>query len=421
MTAIEDLYLVQNGVNDVVDQDHNTLVDAANYLNDTLGGVINFGNGIEGNLKVGVISAPTATDVAVPTSNETGYLTGTFYYKYSLYNLSGETAVVNASSTVTVAAKNVKVTIPAQASNTNVTGFYIYRSTDDITYYRVGFIAVDDVTSGATEFIDNNPITSGTAPAGATTSTSATISGRYYCNTLTLLSGQTLNITNKAEIIATDIIDFQSGSIVDGDGGKATTSYGYLQIAANSGGTSLSLIDGGFSSNGNKIAESNDVLKKHVNWYNHQGHGSGNAQYYYAQAGASLLCYAKNRLNLNGTINLNGDVGSGAAAASGGGSGGVFYGISELIDKTSLTANLNGGNAFSVGGGGSTVYGGGGGIWFLAYNYLLGTGTINVNAGTNLTSSTTSNHVFGGGCGGDANQVGKIIESNIREVNPQQV
>lgn len=421
MTEMDDLYLVQNGVNDVVDQDHNTLVGAANYLHDTLGSYINFGNGVEGNLKVGLITDPTATDVASVSLNGSGYVTGTFYYKYSMYNLSGETAVVNASSTVTAAANKVKVTIPAQASNTNVTGYYIYRSIDNVTYYRVGFIAVNDVTSGATEFIDNNPITSGTAPAGATTGTSATISGRYYCNTLTLLSGQTLNITNKAEIIATDIIDLRAGSTINGDGGKSLTSFGQYTLTAGIGSNSHDYPDGGGATIGKKIADSNDILKKNVNWYNHQGNASGNGQTNYAAAGASLLCYARNRLNLNGTISINGQVGSGAAIASGGGAGGIFYGVSKIVDKTSLTANLNGANAFSTGGGASTAFGGGGGIWFLAYEYLIGTGTINVNAGSNVANANTSTNIFGGGCGGDANQVGKIIESNIREVTPQQV
>lgn len=410
MTAIEDLYLVQNGVNDVVDQDHNTLVDAANYLNDTLGGVINFGNGIEGNLKVGVISAPTATDVAVPTSNETGYLTGTFYYKYSLYNLSGETAVVNASSTVTVAAKNVKVTIPAQASNTNVTGFYIYRSTDDITYYRVGFIAVDDVTSGATEFIDNNPITSGTAPAGASTSTSATISGKYFCKTLTLLSGQTINIedtdtgTARLSIIATDIIDIQSGSTISGTGAKKLRLT--TQPVANSTGnaTTDSGVGQGLAISGQTVlANSTLVFKTFNNCFGKNGMGTDTTSY----AGGSLALYAKNRVNLNGTFTLNGS--SPSVAGSGGGAGMICV-CSEIIDKTGITANLNGGNS------NGTYHGGGGGLYYSIANSHIGSGTINVNAGTTGGSTNT-----GGGSGGASDSVGIIIEGNLVDSGVQEV
>jgi hypothetical protein len=217
---IQDLYLRAN-TQTIDAADHNTVVYASQFLYENNLRGYPLGDGRDGHMQLGVISATTtsAPTLAILT---TGNLTGTFYYKYSACNLSGETAASTASSTISPSAQCVTVTIPATGSNTNITGFYIYRSADNVTYYRVGQLAVADATNGGT-FIDNNPITSGTAPQGSNTSTtSATLDGFYQGTSFTMTSGQSITITADSPVglyvVCQGNIDIQAGATITGTG-----------------------------------------------------------------------------------------------------------------------------------------------------------------------------------------------------------
>lgn len=439
---IDDLYLVQNGINDVVDTDHNSLVEAVNFIYDGFGGTYNFGNGMDGHLKLGAITNPTGSNVAVPSVNGTGFLTGTFYYKYSLYNLSGETLPTNASATVSVTGQQVKVSLPAQASNTNVTGFYIYRSADNSTYYRVGFLAVDNATETHV-FYDNNPILSGTAPAIVNgTGNTSTASGIYHCRDATFTASQTLTPADSVVglvIIAQDFIDCQAGSTIDSDSAQINMSVG---AAIHGGGrvfgsTGNSTINGAntYSSytsaparvKGYGYGVGNVFKNARLGWYGTQGGGINTTK-----AGGSVVLIAKNYVKLNGTITTIGQAATAGTATEPAASGGLIYVLSNRIDRTGGTLTATGGAGVVGTSTTPSAGGGGGGVVCLFSNYLTGSATINVNggAGASGNGSGAGNRDAAGGFGGDgadgvattavgsAGSVGLTVTDTLKNVIP---
>lgn len=418
MTAIDNLYLVQNGVDDVVDSDHNTLVEAVQFVNDSFGGTYNFGNGRDGNLKLGAIS-PNPTTAPTAIASGSGNLTGTYYYKYTVYNLSGETVESSASATVSPSGQYVTVTVPAFANNNNVTGFNIYRSVDNVTYYKVGVLPVDDATAGGS-FVDNIPITSGAAPAGSnTTTTSATVYGTYYAKSVNIPSGTlTLNSTYPfLNIICQGDVTFNgtisgsnlvsNGSVPDSvslifGGGvsiyvsQTTQGAGYIGAAQVSNTTGLAI----FNSTAQMWRSSSRFIYKQGQ--GGIGYGSG------AKAGGTVFIAAKGKVNLSSAIiNLNGQSGS-ATTGDGGGAGGVFVCASgEYINLSATSISANGGNGGT--GSGSYPAGGGGGGGIVAIitdniSAVTGTPTISVNGGSGAAANGSAPAAAagggGGGCGG---------------------
>lgn len=202
------LYEVTNFTDDVLAEDHNSVVQAIRTSNSSFGGSINYGDGRDGHLKLGVISESAPTPTASPAGS--GAVTGSFYYKVSIYNLSGETTPSTASAVVNPSSQAVRIDIPALATNTNITGFYIYRSDDDVTYYRVGKLAVDDPTSSENYFIDNLPslnnYSSNQPSVSNSTSNTANIGSSeqnvFFCKTFTIESGQSVQKSDSILLIS---------------------------------------------------------------------------------------------------------------------------------------------------------------------------------------------------------------------------
>lgn len=411
MTAIDELYLVQNGVDDVVDTDHNTLVDAVLFQNDAFGGTYNYGNGRDGNLKMGAIS-PNATTAPTVIAGVAGSLTGTFYYKYSVYNLSGETTVSSASSAVAPSAQKVTVTIPAFANNTNVTGFYLYRSADNVTYYRVAFIPVDDATDGAT-YVDNLPITSGTAPQGSnTTGTSVTTGGTFYAKSVSIPTGTITLASSLPYLVILCQGDVTFGGTISGAGVWTANSIPEYTAQATNQPSSASTkginssIVSTYGSGSRIFLNTTQLQSSNSRWIFKQGSG-GAGGVGDGKAGGTVFIAAKGALNVStGTITLNGANG-GASQADGGGAGGIcVLSSSTYINRTGVTISANGGNG-STGTNGTVpgASGGGGGIVVFISDYIIGSATVSVNGGSagaaNPSAGGSSYGAVGGGCGGD--------------------
>lgn len=421
--AMDNLYDVTNGVNTVNAADHNTLVDASQFQYDGFGGVFNFGNGRDGHMYLGAISATTST-ACTNALNGSGNLTGTFYYKYSAYNLSGETAASTASSTIVTSGQQVAVTIPGTGNNTNITGFYVYRSADNVTYYRVGFVTVDTPTSGAV-FYDNFPIASGTAPSGSnTTTTTATTEGIFLARTFTMVTGQTLTVTTGSSIglviICQGNVVFNSGATINASG-KGSTTTSPVTGTANSVATGT-LPSGRWGGVGLFPSASYcyvDLLRH----YNKQGTGGGTTP---GAPGGSVMIISQTQIIAQGTITATAAASTGNASESVGGSaGGNIILIAPYINRNGGTFTANGANAatYSSGSDGGSGGGGGGLVAFVA-DYLVGTATSTVNGGTGSATGTGTGAGGGAGAGnagdgaingaGNAGSTGLVHTATLR-------
>lgn len=401
---MDDLYDVTNGVNTVNAADHNTLVSASQFQYDGFGGTFNFGNGQDGHLFLGAISATTSTAPTLAL-NGSGNLTGTFYYKVSAYNLSGETAASSASATIAPSSQQVTVTIPGTGNATNITGFYIYRSPDNVTYYRVGFVTVDDVTQGAT-FVDNFPITSGTAPSGSnTTSASATAEGIYFARTLTMTTGQTLAQTTGSSIglviISQGNVTLNSGSTINATGKGTATISPVTKLAADkaagtNGGSAVNANGGGGGLFPSAAYCYTDLLRH----YNKNGSGAGSAV---GAQGGSVLIISQTQIITQGTVTASADNSTAGATGSGGSGGGSIIFIAPYVNRNGGTFTANGGNAGNASGSTAGAGGGGGGLVAFVANALVGTATSTVNGGTGGTATGSGGGSGNGGGAGAGN------------------
>lgn len=423
MSALDELYRVQNGVDDVVDTDHNTLVDAVEYVSDAFGGGYNYGNGRDGHIKLGEISTnPTTAPTAVITSGS-GSLTGTYYYKYSVYNLSGETTVSNASATVTPSNQNVTVTIPAYATNTNVTGFYLYRSIDNSTYYRVAVIPVEDATNGAV-WVDDIPATSGTAPQGSnTTGVSASFGGILQAKSVTISTGQTLTLTSTTPFLiirCTGNVTISGAITFTGlvSGGAVVDQHPSSVVGAGA----VSYTSGGATTyNGRSVFSStNKIARASSRWMFSQGSGAfndGTIGNDAGKAGGTVFIAAMGYIDVsNATLTGSGSAGAASTANSGGAGGTLVLYSTKYIKRTSTVATVNGGAASS--GTFSNIpaaAGGGGGIIVYCAPFIIGSATSTANGGSGGSSngSGSGTGAVGGANGGDSgSQVGTTGTGN---------
>lgn len=465
--AIDDLYTVADGVDDVVADDHNTLVAAAQYTYDCFGGTYNFGNGRDGNLKLGAIANPTVSNTITPALGGAGLLTGTFLYKYQLYNLSGKTLPTNGSVSVVASNNKVNLTIPAQASNTNVTGYEIFRSGDGgSTYYYVGKLPVDDATQQAL-FVDNVPVTSGTAPSGSnTTGNTVTAGGVFYCKDFTLSSGQTITVDHTSIgfiVISNGNITVSSGATINGNNrfnsGNGTSIGSHHQLfgafltnvhhgaanyflnyqwdqntGANYGfGTTTSHTPPSASGYGtfNTKAYSEQALTSSQMWFNGQGAGVTEATASASSPdnpGASVVLICKDILTVGGTITCN------AIAQTDGqkppAAGGLIYLVGTQINRSGATLSADGGAAVAGNFTAPTSSGAGGGVIFYIADFIYGTATATVNGGAAAAANGsgvgagTSGASFGGkagtaisaGSAGNAGGAGQIITKTPSQI-----
>lgn len=409
--AMDDLYLRAN-TQTIDAADHNTVVQASQFLyaNNLRGYPL--GDGRDGAMCLGVIAATTTTAPTMAIASGSGNLTGTFYYKVSAYNLSGETAASSASSSISPSAQAVNVTIPATGSNTNITGFYIYRSTSSGgTYYRVGQLAVADSTNGGV-FYDNNPITSGTAPQGSNTSTTtATIDGFYQATSFTMASGQTITITNNTPvglyIVSQGAITIPSGATINGSEKHSTApviGYGWIGSQNNAGGTNGSYNAGG----GYGLLKTTSSIKSRLlDFYNTQGSGSDTSYSATVNAGSSLMMISGAQITISGTVTLSGKSGT-ATTGEGGGAGGTFGAIAPIINRSGATITCNGG----AGGTSASLAnsgGGGGGVVAWVADNITGSATVSVAAGALGVGGGGSPAGGGGGNGGNGSNAGAGI------------
>ena len=144
------------------------------------------------------------------------------------------------------------------------------------------------------------------------------------------------------------------------------------------------------------------------------GFSNSENDYEGGQGGGGFTLYAKNALNIDGTINANGTQGfksnPSGKSGPGGGAGGFFVFATESTITGTGTVNANGaqgspGSLFDGGGGG-----GGGG--YVHYIHNGGTPTITTNVdfglpGSGVTSGTNTGNGGGGGAmGGDGGSPG---------------
>lgn len=460
--AIDDLYTVTDGVDDVVADDHNTLVAAAQYTYDCFGGTYNFGNGRDGNIKLGAISNPTVSNTITPALGGTGLLTGTFLYKYQLYNLSGKTLPTNGSVSVVASNNKVNLTIPAQASNTNVTGYEIFRSGDGgSTYYYVGKLPVDDATQQAL-FVDNVPVTSGTAPSGSnTTGNSATAGGIFYCKNFSIGSGQTLTVDHTKVgliIVSNGSITVSSGATINGDNrfnsgtgnfGTHCKTFGLVPssgLVANTGTAVIELFNGagglGFTTSksppqnpGYSTYQTKPYPEIHLTndttWFNGQGCSTADTTPGTTDArnpGASICLICKDILTVAGTINSNGITQT--LGYTPGAPGGLIYLVGSQINRAGAVISANGGGVITGTGSNPTSGGGGGGVVFFIADFVYGSATTTVNGGAGASGNGSGNGAgsygasFGGSGGasaggtgvGSAGSAGQIITKTPSEI-----
>lgn len=423
-------YLVQDNINDVVAQDHNSLVADVRNLGQ-LWGPLGYGNGQDGRFRLGSITNPVATNVPVASdSGLSGRLSGTFYYKYAVYNFSGETTITNASTTVTVTNKQVLVQIPAQASDTNVTGYRLFRSTDNVTYYAVADIPVANATQ-LVSIYDNNPITSGAAPAGSnTTSNTATVGGIYRVSSIEVAAGQTINgDPNKKmglillcagdavvrgtisvnEVGTSNIYAFASSS-------SASVSQGGLFASGTTAGTSIQM-----NINVNRqalIPSSQLVFSAGLPVYLSGGGGTYmDASNSPANFGGGLLFMAvKGVMDIQSATITSRGRDALTVANFGGCAGGGIYLCANIILRAGATIAATGGN------GNNTIQhaSGGGGIIGFCANMISGSATVSVNGGTPGSGANASGWGGSGGFGGagsgtnnGAGAVGVITERDF--------
>lgn len=377
-------YLVANGIDDVTDTSHNNQTNDIQALAQRLS--LNYGNGIDGQGVMGSLTDPSATLTA--STNGTGNLTGSFRYRVSFYNLSGETLPTAdpGSDQVTATANKVLIqNIPVSSQTALITGRKVYRSADGGTTYTLIATIPDNVT---TSFTDNNDITTGASiPTSNTTGATGTLTGgEYNFTSLSILVSQTLNISDNTKIRVLGNVSI-AGSVIG-----ASVLGGLLNGLNGAIGTNRD--------NHNGIVKSTQL--RHV--FGNQGNGGafyGNGASL-ANAGVALAILAKGDITLStATITLNASATT--TNQGGGGAGGVFClaSLGQITATGTISCNgADGGIAGStVGAGGG---GGGGFVSFIANQRTI-TSTNNVNsglAGTGIPSTDSGGGGNGGSCGG---------------------
>lgn len=427
-SGLTDLYKVTNGVDDVVDNDHNTVVDGSISL--ALRMAINYGGGEDGQGVLGSLTNPSTGSGAylIASNNGSGRLTGSFRYRATFFNLSGETTATGDSGTDIVASSN-KITVsnlPISTQTAVIQGRRIYRSADAGSTWKL-IAQINDNTT--TSFSDNNDLTSGASiPSSNTTGVTGTISGgTYHFTNFKILSGQTLTLANStlndgiliAKCLGTVLIQ---GTI----NGKGKNSYGNTSTPTrNQPGDSTYYNPGttfGISPSAGTTITSNKQIygygTDYFDSYFQQGDGYGGG----SGAGGTIIVQSKGDLTVSGTIDCDG-ISLTSATASGSAGGRVELISSGYLNTTGATLKANGGSGAN---GNGSVYagGGGGGGFIILVGQIVNNGSTNtVNGGAAGTQSTGTGASGGGGAysgnGGTgsataaAGSAGQIITTGI--------
>lgn len=435
------LYEVTNFTDDVLAEDHNSVVQAIRNFNSSIisfGGNFNYGDGRDGHLKLGVISesAPTPTTSPIPNGN----VTGNFYYKISIYNLSGETVAGSPSLVSSPINQDVKIDIPALSTDENITGFYIYRSDDDINYYRIGILPVDNPTEPS-YFIDRVPALdnylSQEPQLSNTTSLNCTINSKskniYYASNVSLFSGTITTIDTPLIIICNGVSELNDLNIrcyYNPDSRIPKNRYantGSFLLDPPTPSTTISpnstngiqaqdaFIDGvlgGIPAHDIKYHWSTKEIENIYNVLSNigkQGYGGsvfGGAGRH--RIGGDFVLASKNGINILNTTEINLNADSLGNPNSGGSAGGNCVLISDLYYKINnssiLCSGSNGGNAVTT----NMLGGGGGGGGLIAifspiisedsevYNISGGIAGSNNGTGSVIGASGGSNVGVGG-------------------------
>jgi hypothetical protein len=393
-----------------------------------------FGDGRHGRLRLGAISDPTAGNVPTLQLAGSGPITATVKYRYRFGNVSGVTLATNASASIVATGNAVRVHVPAQASDANVGYCAVERTHDNgSTWFHIATVPISDATQ-AFDFIDSNPITSGTnLGASNTTTTTGTLGGGDWqfvgsaegsdvatAQTLTYSSDNTQGLGGVHTLRFTSAINFAGN--FNGVGKflrKTWPWYHALSISTSYYSLGPSTIDvpntasDVFANGPNSNAVYGD------NWLaGRRMHGSGgngvNANGSGA-AGVQLEIFANGKITFSGTWTLSG--GAGAATTSGqsgnGGGAGPWCLLHSPvgIDTSAATFNLVGGagsNATGDGGGGSALGGGGGGCGgtFIKIAPYIKTGTESLTGGVGGNQATNNSTSRQGGPGGNASGLG---------------
>ena len=364
-----------------------------------------FGDGSDGYFWLGPIVDPVVSNVATVTGISGGELTATVGYRYRKYNMSGHSSPTNMSVSVSLTNQTPRITIPAQASSTNTTGYKLERTIDGgTTWFHTMTIPVADVTVPTT-VLDYSLRISGTNLGASNTATNASDFSTTAGYSILRVTGGFIS---------------SSQSVTKSNGNMLVYSLSDFEIQL---GATINMPNHGFA------IPSFSTFNR-VGTYPSGGVGGGAGAFDSSKIFTALfsreliqvcdhafMLVAKGHVKAKGTWNLQG----GAVGKA----GGLVAIISpKSVDKTGAVFNVPGGPN-SVPGHGA----GGGGIIFIGTDLLVGSSTNNVaggirdNGGNGNSSGGdglggqggNGNGLGGGGGQGDAGNPGYEVNRSFKE------
>jgi hypothetical protein len=359
-----------------------------------------YGTGRDGVFKVGVVAANSTVSALAEVASSGAIPAGTYNYKVTGGNASGETNVSAASSNIVLAGSTSAVTLTVPVNgDADCAWRKIYRSdnTGAGTYRLIGYIP-DNTT---TTFRDTLAYGGTAAPGSDTTSASLTLAaGEYY-----FIGDVTLPTTTlSGDVVIRCTGTFTNSGVVTGTG----SGHGRSRLSPmGPDGTIGQLIwlgaePRGFGTNFRALAMPSAGSA---------GMTSGGTAGTGGLPGASLIVYCYNG-RIGSTITSSGATG---AAGSGGNSGGGGGGAGALIvimargviSSATATVTTSGGTGGAGAGTGRGGRAGGGGCLFLRAPSIDTTGLTHTKAaGSNGADGGTA---YAGGQGGSCSGDGENL------------
>lgn len=391
-----------------------------------------FGTGKDGVFTLSAITDPATAPSGLSTSTTGGSIpSGTYSYKITYGNASGETLPSSASSTQATTGSTSIITMTIPVGGAGTAWRKIYRDDGGGTWRLVGYLPENVSTS----FTDTLPTGGQAAPGSNTTgATWGTPTGEWHFDgDMTLSAATTVGtsgamagiliircrgtVTLSADMTANGAFPDIGASTYLSANDLITSGYSGIASRGTYGGTASSTNygtgGGGFGSH---------VVPFWLQGAGGDGSvtGSGTAGTGGA-AGGCIFIYAHSVI-VDADITCDGTAGSNAsgttnytASGGGGGSGGfcALVGRDLVWIKSTRTVSANGANGGNGAGQGGATKGSGGGGGGGGYVYLIApvvrnSGTAEANNGTGGTQATTgsSSNIGGGGGGGNSGNGG---------------
>lgn len=364
-----------------------------------------YGTGRDGVFKTGAVAANSTVSALVEVASAGAIPAGTYNYKVTAGNATGETNVSAASSNIVLAGSTSAVTLTVPVNgDADAAWRKIYRSdnTGAGTYRLIGYIPDNTTTS----FRDTKAYGGQAAPSSDTTAATWTVgvAGEFHWDGDVTLPALTL--TGDMVIRAKGYVTIGGAITGSGVGNGYSVLRGVTGLN-NPGSYNLKVYGpGGFSTN---------VRAVEMPGAGSSGFTSGGTAGVGGAPGATLIIYAYG-IRIGANVTLSGANGSAGlttdSSGGGGGAGGILACIGrEYVTAATVTITTNGGNGGNGIGasGAATAYAGrgAGGGAFIAIAPVVDvsgvTHTKNVgSAGTNAANATTILLPGdGGSCSGD--------------------